>query len=165
MNQATPVILYAGSGTCLRPLSRTCVPKQILCLTGNESLFQLAAKRLNSLVSACIQVALPLIVTADEGSRFMAKRIQVKPKANLSLQKHLHLSEHWVVVSGITEITNADKVLLLTENLSTYIPLGEVHRLTSPGSIPQEIIEVQSGRYSGEDDFVRFEDTYGRDRF
>ncbi len=99
----------------------------------------------------------------DEGSRFKVKRIQVKPKASLSLQKHHHRAEHWIVVSGTAEITNGDKVLTLTENQSTYIPLGEVHRLANPGSIPLEIIEVQSGSYLGEDDIVRYHDNYGRE--
>jgi len=98
----------------------------------------------------------------DEGGRFKVKRIQVKPKASLSLQKHHHRAEHWIVVTGTAEITNGDKVLTLTENQSTYIPLGEVHRLANPGTNPLEIIEVQSGSYLGEDDIVRFEDTYGR---
>jgi len=100
--------------------------------------------------------------SVDEGARFKVKRIQVKPKASLSLQKHHHRAEHWVVVSGTAEITCGDKTLLLSENQSTYIPLGEVHRLTNPGTIPLEIIEVQSGSYLGEDDIVRFEDHYGR---
>ena len=98
----------------------------------------------------------------DEGGRFKVKRIQVKPGASLSLQKHHHRAEHWIVVTGTAEITNGDKILTLTENQSTYIPLGEVHRLANRGSIPLEIIEVQSGGYLGEDDIVRFEDTYGR---
>jgi mannose-1-phosphate guanylyltransferase/mannose-6-phosphate isomerase len=98
----------------------------------------------------------------DEGGRFKVKRIQVKPGASLSLQKHHHRAEHWVVVSGTAEITCGDKKLLLTENQSTYIPLGEVHRLANPGTIPLEIIEVQSGSYLGEDDIFRFEDHYGR---
>ncbi len=98
----------------------------------------------------------------DEGGRFKVKRIQVKPSASLSLQKHHHRAEHWVVVSGTAEITCGDKKLLLTENQSTYIPPGEVHRLANPGTIPLEIIEVQSGSYLGEDDIVRFEDIYGR---
>ncbi len=98
----------------------------------------------------------------DEGDRFKVKRIQVKPKASLSLQKHHHRAEHWVVVKGTAEITNGDKTILLTENQSTYIPLGEVHRLTNPGTIPLEIIEVQSGSYLEEDDIIRFEDHYGR---
>lgn len=98
----------------------------------------------------------------DEGGRFKVKRIQVRPKASLSLQKHHHRAEHWIVVTGTAEITNGDKTILLTENQSTYIPLGEAHRLTNPGTIPLEIIEVQSGSYLGEDDIVRFEDNYGR---
>ena len=98
----------------------------------------------------------------DEGGRFKVKRIQVNPKASLSLQKHHHRAEHWIVVTGTAEITNGDKVLILSENQSTYIPLGEVHRLANPGSIPLEIIEVQSGSYLGEDDIVRIEDYYGR---
>jgi mannose-1-phosphate guanylyltransferase/mannose-6-phosphate isomerase len=98
----------------------------------------------------------------DEGGRFKVKRILVKPGASLSLQKHHHRAEHWIVVKGTAEITNGEKVLLLTENQSTYIPLGEIHRLANPGAIPLEIIEVQSGSYLGEDDIVRFEDHYGR---
>jgi mannose-1-phosphate guanylyltransferase/mannose-6-phosphate isomerase len=98
----------------------------------------------------------------DEGGRFKVKRIQVKPGASLSLQKHHHRAEHWIVVTGTAEITNGDKLLTLTENQSTYIPLGEVHRLANPGAIPLEIIEVQSGSYLGEDDIVRFVDQYGR---
>ena len=98
----------------------------------------------------------------DSGERFQVKRIQVKPGAALSLQMHHHRAEHWIVVSGTAEVTVGDKVLLLTENQSTYIPLGETHRLRNPGKVPLEIIEVQSGSYLGEDDIVRFEDTYGR---
>lgn len=98
----------------------------------------------------------------DEGGRFKVKRIQVKPKASLSLQKHQYRAEHWIVVTGTAEITNGDKVLYLTENQSTYIPLGEMHRLANPGTIPLEIIEVQSGSYLGEDDIIRFQDNYGR---
>ncbi len=98
----------------------------------------------------------------DSGERFQVKRIMVKPGAALSLQMHHHRAEHWIVVSGTAEITNGDKVLLLSENQSTYIPLGQTHRLANPGKVPLEIIEVQSGAYLGEDDIVRFEDTYGR---
>jgi mannose-1-phosphate guanylyltransferase/mannose-6-phosphate isomerase len=98
----------------------------------------------------------------DEGQRFKVKRILVKPKASLSLQKHHHRAEHWVVVKGTAEITCGDKTILLSENQSTYIPLGETHRLSNPGSIPLEIIEVQSGSYLGEDDIVRLDDHYGR---
>jgi len=100
--------------------------------------------------------------SVDEGERFKVKRIQVKPGASLSLQMHHHRAEHWIVVKGTAEITNGDQVILLTENQSTYIPQGQVHRLTNPGKTPLEIIEVQSGSYLGEDDIVRFEDTYGR---
>jgi mannose-1-phosphate guanylyltransferase/mannose-6-phosphate isomerase len=98
----------------------------------------------------------------DEGGRFKVKRIQVKPKASLSLQMHHHRAEHWIVVKGTAEVTNGDTTIILTENQSTYIPLGQTHRLANPGSIPLEIIEVQSGSYLGEDDIVRFEDNYGR---
>lgn len=100
--------------------------------------------------------------SVDEGERFKVKRIQVNPGASLSLQKHLHRAEHWVVVKGTADIINGDTSQRLTENQSTYIPLGAVHRLANPGSTPLEIIEVQSGDYLGEDDIVRFEDTYGR---
>jgi mannose-1-phosphate guanylyltransferase/mannose-6-phosphate isomerase len=98
----------------------------------------------------------------DSGARFQVKRIMVKPGASLSLQMHHHRAEHWIVVRGTAEVTNGDKVILLTENQSTYIPLGTTHRLANPGKVPLEIIEVQSGSYLGEDDIVRFEDTYGR---
>ena len=98
----------------------------------------------------------------DEGERFKVKRIQVKPGASLSLQMHHHRAEHWIVVQGTAEIVNGEHKLVLTENQSTYIPLGQKHRLSNPGHIPLEIIEVQSGGYLGEDDIVRFEDRYGR---
>ncbi len=98
----------------------------------------------------------------DAGPRFQVKRIMVKPGASLSLQMHHHRAEHWVIVSGTAEVTNGDRVILLTENQSTYIPLGQVHRLANPGKVPLEIIEVQSGSYLGEDDIVRYEDSYGR---
>lgn len=100
--------------------------------------------------------------SVDEGERFKVKRIQVKPGASLSLQMHHHRAEHWIVVKGTAEITNGDQVIMLTENQSTYIPQGQTHRLSNPGKTPLEIIEVQSGSYLGEDDIVRFEDTYGR---
>ncbi len=98
----------------------------------------------------------------DNGDRFQVKRISVKPGATLSLQMHHHRAEHWIVVSGTAEVTRGDEVILLTENQSTYIPLGVTHRLKNPGKLPLELIEVQSGSYLGEDDIVRFEDTYGR---
>jgi mannose-1-phosphate guanylyltransferase/mannose-6-phosphate isomerase len=100
--------------------------------------------------------------TIDEGLGFKVKRIQVKPGESLSLQKHAHRAEHWVVIRGTAEITNGEHVLTLSENQSTYIPPDTLHRLSNPGDIPLEIIEVQSGSYVGEDDIVRIEDTYGR---
>ena len=98
----------------------------------------------------------------DEGEHFKVKRIQVRPGASLSLQMHHHRAEHWIVVKGTAEITKGDQVMLLTENQSTFIPQGQTHRLKNPGNTTLEIIEVQSGSYLGEDDIVRFEDTYGR---
>jgi mannose-1-phosphate guanylyltransferase / mannose-6-phosphate isomerase len=100
--------------------------------------------------------------SVDSGPRHQVKRIMVKPGASLSLQMHHHRAEHWIVVSGTAEVTVDDKVVLLSENQSIYIPLGATHRLRNPGKLPLEIIEVQSGSYLGEDDIVRFEDTYGR---
>jgi mannose-1-phosphate guanylyltransferase/mannose-6-phosphate isomerase len=96
------------------------------------------------------------------GDRFQVKRISVKPGAKLSLQMHHHRAEHWVVVSGTARITNGDKDYLLSENQSTYIPIGVVHSLENPGKIPLELIEIQSGSYLGEDDIVRLQDRYGR---
>jgi mannose-1-phosphate guanylyltransferase/mannose-6-phosphate isomerase len=98
----------------------------------------------------------------QEGQRFRVKRIVVKPSASLSLQKHYHRAEHWVVVRGTAEVTRGKETFLLSENQSTYIPLGEVHRLHNPGKTPLELIEVQSGSYLGEDDIVRLDDNYGR---
>ncbi|WP_079200939.1 mannose-1-phosphate guanylyltransferase/mannose-6-phosphate isomerase [Pseudomonas sp. CC6-YY-74] len=100
--------------------------------------------------------------SVDMGGRFQVKHISVKPGATLSLQMHHHRAEHWIVVSGTAEVTCDDKVFLLTENQSTYIPMTAVHRLSNPGKIPLEIIEVQSGSYLGEDDIERLEDVYGR---
>ena len=98
----------------------------------------------------------------DVGERYQVKRITVKPGAALSLQLHHHRAEHWIVVKGTAQVTRGDEVFLVTENESTFIPLGVKHRLENQGSIPLEIIEVQSGSYLGEDDIVRFEDVYGR---
>ena len=98
----------------------------------------------------------------DRGERFQVKRITVRPGAKLSLQKHHHRAEHWIVVTGTALVTNGSKTFLLTENQSTYIPIGEIHRLENPGKTDLEMIEVQSGSYLGEDDIVRYEDTYGR---
>ncbi len=98
----------------------------------------------------------------DQGERFQVKRLTVKPGASLSLQMHHHRAEHWIVVSGTARVTLDDTEYLLSENQSTYIPIGTRHRLENPGTIPLEIIEVQSGSYLGEDDIVRFEDVYNR---
>jgi mannose-1-phosphate guanylyltransferase / mannose-6-phosphate isomerase len=98
----------------------------------------------------------------DAGERFQVKRIVVNPGAALSLQMHHHRAEHWVVVRGTARVTRGDETLLVSENESTYIPIGTRHRLENPGKVPLEIIEIQSGTYLGEDDIVRFEDVYGR---
>jgi len=98
----------------------------------------------------------------ESGDRFQVKRIIVKPGAALSLQMHHHRAEHWIVVKGVAEVTCDDRVFLLAENESTYLPLGSRHRLRNPGKVPVELIEVQSGSYLGEDDIVRFDDVYGR---
>lgn len=98
----------------------------------------------------------------DSGERYQVKRITVKPGEKLSVQMHHHRAEHWIVVSGTASVTNGDKTYLVTENQSTYIPIGHIHSLENPGIIPLELIEVQSGSYLGEDDIVRFEDIYGR---
>jgi mannose-1-phosphate guanylyltransferase/mannose-1-phosphate guanylyltransferase/mannose-6-phosphate isomerase len=100
--------------------------------------------------------------SVDQGERFQVKRITVLPGQKLSLQKHHHRAEHWIVVKGTAMITNGDQQIMLSENQSTYIPLGTLHQLENPGVIPLELVEVQSGTYLGEDDIVRFEDIYGR---
>jgi mannose-1-phosphate guanylyltransferase/mannose-6-phosphate isomerase len=100
--------------------------------------------------------------SVDTGDRFQVKRITVKPGAKLSLQKHYHRAEHWVVVHGTALVQRDDESLLLRENESVYIPIGATHRLENPGKLPLHLIEVQSGSYLGEDDIVRLVDTYGR---
>ena len=100
--------------------------------------------------------------TIDVNERYQVKRITVNPGAKLSVQKHHHRAEHWVVVSGTAKVTRGEETILLSENQSTYIPLGTIHALENPGLVPLELIEVQSGTYLGEDDIVRFEDRYGR---
>ncbi|MCB1647809.1 MAG: cupin domain-containing protein, partial [Pseudomonadales bacterium] len=101
-------------------------------------------------------------IDSEEG--FQVKRITVKPGASLSLQKHHHRAEHWIVVAGTAEVTRGEETFTVNKNESTYIPIGEVHRLKNPGKIPLKLIEVQSGEYLGEDDIVRFEDVYGRSK-
>ncbi len=100
--------------------------------------------------------------SVDNGDRYQVKRITVKPGAKLSVQMHHHRAEHWIVVSGTAEVTNGENTYLVSENESTYIPIGQVHALKNPGVIPLELIEVQSGSYLGEDDIVRLKDNYGR---
>ncbi|UYG06052.1 mannose-1-phosphate guanylyltransferase/mannose-6-phosphate isomerase [Halomonas sp. M4R1S46] len=100
--------------------------------------------------------------SVDNGERYQVKRITVKPGAKLSVQMHHHRAEHWIVVSGTAEVTNGESTYLVSENESTYIPIGQVHALKNPGVIPLELIEVQSGSYLGEDDIVRLKDNYGR---
>jgi mannose-1-phosphate guanylyltransferase/mannose-1-phosphate guanylyltransferase/mannose-6-phosphate isomerase len=95
-------------------------------------------------------------------SRFQVKRIMVRPGGVLSLQSHMHRSEHWVVVAGTAEVTIGEETKLVTENQSVYIPLGTVHRMANPGRLPMYLIEVQTGSYLGEDDIIRYEDAYGR---
>jgi mannose-1-phosphate guanylyltransferase/mannose-6-phosphate isomerase len=98
----------------------------------------------------------------DAGARYQVKRIVVKPGGKLSLQKHFHRAEHWVVVKGTAEVTVDGKISTVHENESVYIPIGGVHRLANPGKIPLELVEVQVGSYLGEDDIVRMDDVYGR---
>jgi mannose-1-phosphate guanylyltransferase/mannose-6-phosphate isomerase len=98
----------------------------------------------------------------DNGERFQVKRLSVKPGGVLSLQMHHHRAEHWIVVQGTARITRNDETFLLSENESTFIPIGATHRIENPGKLPLHLIEVQSGSYLGEDDIVRFEDNYGR---
>jgi mannose-1-phosphate guanylyltransferase/mannose-6-phosphate isomerase len=100
--------------------------------------------------------------SVDNGERFQVKRIVVKPGGTLSLQMHHHRAEHWIVVSGTAKVTKGEETFLLSENESTFIPLGTIHRLENPGRVDLEMVEVQSGSYLGEDDIVRFEDVYGR---
>ena len=98
----------------------------------------------------------------DNGDQYQVKRLTVKPGAKLSVQRHRHRAEHWVVVAGLAKVTNGNNTFLLHENESTFIPKGAVHSLENPGTLPLEVIEVQSGDYFGEDDIERFEDRYGR---
>jgi mannose-1-phosphate guanylyltransferase/mannose-6-phosphate isomerase len=100
--------------------------------------------------------------SVDAGERYQVKRITVRPGAKLSLQMHHHRAEHWIVVKGAALVTRGTEEILLTENQSTYIPVGVKHRLENPGKTELELIEVQSGGYLGEDDIVRFDDSYGR---
>jgi mannose-1-phosphate guanylyltransferase/mannose-6-phosphate isomerase len=121
-----------------------------------------ASGRKESVTHRCVARPWGSYEGIDQGSRFQVKRIEVNPGAQLSLQMHHHRAEHWIVVKGTAMVTNGEQQIMLTDNQSTYIPLDVTHRLLNPGKIPLELIEVQSGAYLGEDDIVRFEDTYGR---
>ena len=112
----------------------------------------------------CVQRPWGYFTSLDTGERFQVKCIVVNPGGRLSLQKHFHRSEHWVVVCGTAEVTVDDKMMKLYENELVYVPVGAIHRLANPGKIPLKVIEVQSGSYLGEDDIVRFEDDYHRAR-
>ena len=101
-------------------------------------------------------------IVTDQGNRYKVKSIHVNPGASLSLQKHYHRAEHWVVVEGTAKVEVDGEETLIYENQSTYIPLGAVHRLSNPGRVPLRIVEVSSGSYLGEDDIERYEDNYGR---
>jgi len=130
----TPAILCGGSGTRLWPLSRKSLHKQFVSLVGDNRLLRPTVERF----------------------------AKIKPGASFSLQMHCHPAEHWIVVSSTAEVTNGETMQILTENQSTYVSLGQTHRLANPGKVPHEIIEVQSGSYLGEEDIVRLEDAYGR---
>ncbi|MBE9125706.1 MULTISPECIES: phosphomannose isomerase type II C-terminal cupin domain [unclassified Coleofasciculus] len=100
----------------------------------------------------------------EEGRGYKIKRIEVKPNHRLSLQMHYHRSEHWIVVSGTAKVICGDNELIVHQNQSTYVPQGHAHRLENPGVIPLVLIEVQNGEYLGEDDIIRFEDDYARNK-
>ena len=119
------------------------------------------ASRRPTRICACIDPGAGTSASRS-GPRFQVKRIQVKPGARLSLQKHMHRAEHWVVVRGTAEVTVNERTWLMHENEAAYLPISCVHRLANPGRIPLEIIEVQVGSYTGEDDIIRIEDVYGR---
>ncbi|MEH6649456.1 MAG: mannose-1-phosphate guanylyltransferase/mannose-6-phosphate isomerase [Motiliproteus sp.] len=121
-----------------------------------------AAKRSEATDQALVYRPWGSYQSVDTGDRFQVKHIQVKPGQQLSLQKHHHRAEHWIVVNGTARVTCGDKTFLISENHSTYIPIGEVHRLENPGKIPLDLIEVQTGSYLGEDDIERLDDIYGR---
>jgi mannose-1-phosphate guanylyltransferase/mannose-6-phosphate isomerase len=98
----------------------------------------------------------------DNGARYQVKRIMVSPGQRLSLQKHFHRAEHWIVVKGTAEVTRGNEIIIVHENESIFLPIGVIHRLANPGKINLELIEVQTGSYLGEDDIVRIEDVYDR---
>jgi len=187
-----PVILSGGSGTRLWPVSRESFPKQLWPLVsdrgggpdryhrgdhqgrgaghtprpraGRKKIVERlrAAGRHEAAAHNRCYRPWGFYESLINGDRFQVKRIMVKPGEKLSLQKHFHRAEHWVVVAGTALVMRDEDEVMLRENESIYLPLGCVHRLSNPGRIPLTLIEVQSGSYLGEDDIVRFEDTYGR---
>lgn len=174
----TPVVLSGGSGTRLWPLSRKLHPEQFLPLlnqtssVANRNHVQDVKEIVETLsIENRDEVTLHKRVCRPWGSypgidhtdRFLAKRITVDPGAVLSLQLHHHRAEHWVVVNGTAKVTKGEDTFVLSENESTYIPMGTKHRLENIGKIPLEIIEVQTGSYLGEDGIVHFDDIYGRE--
>jgi mannose-6-phosphate isomerase-like protein (cupin superfamily) len=179
-----PVLLSGGTGSRLWPLLREACPKQLLSLLGEQTMLQQTALRVadSSRFSPPIRdqdvgklverlktgghrsatQTLSVHRPWGAGDRFQVKRITVNPGAKLSLQKHFHRAEHWVVVNGTAIVTRDDEEILLRENESVFVPLGCMHRLENPGKVPLNLIEVQSGAYLGEDDIVRMQDIYHR---
>ena len=150
------LVVETGDAVIVAPLSRSQDVKKVVTKLKEK-------KRKETSVHLTVYRPWGSYTVLEEQSRFQIKKITVTPGAKLSLQKHHHRSEHWVVVQGTAEVTNGDEVLLLHENQSTYIPAGTMHRLGNPGVIELELIEVQNGSYLGEDDIVRFDDVYGRE--
>ncbi len=152
-----------GSSVCTVALPKFCTER---CASGCEvkHIVDLLKQRNRPEISSHRKIYRPWgwYDSIDTGERFQVKRIVVNPGAALSLQMHHHRAEHWIVVRGTARVTKAEETFLVSENESTYIPLGTPHRLENPGRVPLEMIEVQSGSYLGEDDIVRFEDKYGR---
>lgn len=149
------VVVETQDAVMVAPMERTQDVKKLVSRLKAEARPQVASHRKVHRPWGCYD-------SVDAGARFQVKRIVVKPGASLSLQMHHHRAEHWIVVRGTAKVTRGEETFLLSENQSTYIPLGVTHRLENPGKLPLEIIEVQSGSYLGEDDIVRFQDTYGR---
>lgn len=176
VQHVVPVILSGGSGSRLWPVSRKSYPKQFWPLLNEKTLIQETALRgqgagFSDPIIICNKEATShnrcyrpwgFYESLIQADRFQVKRIVVEPGAKLSLQKHFHRAEHWVVVGGTALVTRDDDLVLVRENESVYLPLGCVHRLENPGKIPLTLIEVQSGPYLGEDDIVRIEDVYAR---
>lgn len=149
------VVVETQDAVMVAPMDRTQDVKKLVSRLKAEARPQVSSHRKVHRPWGCYD-------SVDAGARFQVKRIVVKPGASLSLQMHHHRAEHWIVVRGTAKVTRGEETFLLTENQSTYIPLGVTHRLENPGKLPLEIIEVQSGSYLGEDDIVRLQDTYGR---